>query len=61
MHNLRVNAPKMPNNVSADMRDLLTSLLQRNPDLRISWTEFFLHKCLNLETLNPANAANKVT
>jgi tRNA A-37 threonylcarbamoyl transferase component Bud32 len=51
IHNLQTRSPRIPDGVSADMKDLLRSLLERNPDLRISWTEFFLHKCLNLNTL----------
>ena len=51
----------MPDNLSADMKDLLCSLLERNPDLRISWTEFFLHKCLNLNTLGQSSVANQLT
>jgi hypothetical protein len=38
--------------ISVDMKDLLKSLLQVNPDLRISWAEFFLHPCLALDTVS---------
>jgi chromosome segregation ATPase len=55
--NLQTRPFKMPDDVSADMKDLLRSLLERNPDLRISWTEFFLHKCLSLHTLGQSSAA----
>lgn len=61
IHLLQTRAPKMPDNLSADMKDLLCSLLERNPDLRISWTEFFLHKCLNLNTLGQSSVANQLT
>jgi serine/threonine protein kinase len=61
IHLLQTRAPKMPDNLSADMKDLLCSLLERNPDLRISWTEFFLHKCLNLNTLGQSSVGNQLT
>jgi chromosome segregation ATPase len=42
--------PHFPPDVqlSSEMKDLLTRLLQKDESLRISWTEFFLHPCVNL-------------
>jgi len=37
-----------PPNLSAPMKSLLKGLLHKNPDLRLSWTEFFLHPCLGI-------------
>jgi len=34
--------------ISANMKDLILSLLQKNADLRISWTEFFMHPCVGI-------------
>ena len=33
----------IPNTISPDSRDLLTGLLQRDPNLRLDWDEFFNH------------------
>lgn len=34
--------------LSDEMKDLLSGLLQRDESLRISWNEFFMHPCVNL-------------
>src|SRR5690606_22245486 len=34
--------------VSEDIKDLVENLLEKNPDLRMSWAEFFLHKYVSV-------------
>jgi serine/threonine protein kinase len=53
--------PVIPQLVSADMKDLLASLLQCTPELRISWTEFFHHSCLGLNRSMAASVRVQLT
>ncbi|TSK38389.1 Serine/threonine-protein kinase ULK3 [Bagarius yarrelli] len=45
--------------VSRDCRDLLLRLLERDPDLRISFDEFFLHPFVDLEHMASAESLDK--
>lgn len=59
---IQAHEPVLPERVkiSADLKDLMRGLLERNPDLRITWTEFFLHPCLNIMGLDTANLPDDV-
>jgi len=46
--------------ISPDMKDLVKGLLQRNPNLRITWTEFFLHPCLNIVGLDTSTLPDAI-
>lgn len=45
--------------VSRDCRDLLLRLLERDPDSRISFDEFFLHPFVDLEHMPSAESLDK--
>lgn len=45
--------------VSRDCRDLLLRLLERDPDSRISFDEFFLHPFVDLEHMASAESLDK--
>uniref|UniRef100_A0A8C6U9X6 Serine/threonine-protein kinase ULK3 n=1 Tax=Neogobius melanostomus TaxID=47308 RepID=A0A8C6U9X6_9GOBI len=45
--------------VSKDCRDLLLRLLERNPDTRITFAEFFLHPFVDLEHMPSAESLSK--
>ena len=45
--------------VSKDCRDLLLRLLERNPDARITFAEFFLHPFVDLEHMPSAESLVK--
>ncbi|MBN3289584.1 ULK3 kinase, partial [Polypterus senegalus] len=47
--------------VSRDCRDLLLRLLERDPDVRISFSEFFLHNFVDLEHMPSAESLGKAT
>ena len=42
--------------VSKDCRDLLLRLLERNPDVRITFAEFFTHPFVDLEHMPSAES-----
>eukprot|EP01087_Luapelamoeba_hula_P005663 TRINITY_DN1570_c1_g1_i1.p1 TRINITY_DN1570_c1_g1~~TRINITY_DN1570_c1_g1_i1.p1 ORF type:complete len:728 (+),score=113.17 TRINITY_DN1570_c1_g1_i1:175-2358(+) len=46
--NLRTQEIVLPQTLSADLKDLLLRLLQRNADQRISWNDFFSHPVIGL-------------
>lgn len=46
-------------NVSKDCRDLLLRLLERNPDARITFAEFFTHPFVDLEHMPSAESLSK--
>ena len=57
IHSMKNNSGdnlKLPKEVSPEMKDLLTSLLQFNPKNRISWEGFFKHAAFNLFPLPPS-------
>lgn len=45
--------------VSKDCRDLLLRLLERNPDARITFAEFFTHPFVDLEHMSSAESLAK--
>ncbi|KAL0167439.1 hypothetical protein M9458_035661, partial [Cirrhinus mrigala] len=45
--------------VSRDCRDLLLRLLERDPDSRITFDEFFLHPFVDLEHMPSAESLGK--
>ncbi len=45
--------------VSKDCRDLLLRLLERNPDARITFAEFFTHPFVDLEHMPSAESLEK--
>lgn len=45
--------------VSKDCRDLLLRLLERNPDARITFAEFFTHAFVDLEHMSSAESLAK--
>lgn len=45
--------------VSKDCRDLLLRLLERNPDVRITFKEFFAHPFVDLEHMPSAESLGK--
>lgn len=45
--------------VSKDCRDLLLRLLERNPDARITFAEFFTHPFVDLEHMSSAESLEK--
>lgn len=59
---IRSNQPiELPpgTNVSKDCRDLLLRLLERNPDARITFAEFFTHPFVDMEHMPSAESLSK--
>lgn len=62
VQDIQAHEPRWPEGIkiSADLKDLMKGLLQRNPDLRITWTEFFLHPCLNIAGMDTSTLPEDV-
>eukprot|EP01089_Gocevia_fonbrunei_P021851 TRINITY_DN8635_c0_g1_i2.p1 TRINITY_DN8635_c0_g1~~TRINITY_DN8635_c0_g1_i2.p1 ORF type:complete len:647 (-),score=151.81 TRINITY_DN8635_c0_g1_i2:163-2103(-) len=44
--------------ISDDLKDLISNLLKKNPEFRMSWAEFFLHPCVCGETVSKSQVTN---